>query len=523
MLWRPGPEATTFDDDKDDIRGQRLSVTDWEEEFVDDPCDHLEGFLNEPEVVFEEHVWSGSEEDDEGANQGETEPMAHSEGVDTGRAIRQDVLLPSCSSEMKQDLSRGGDGPETPPLHPRTPPEDTPAPTTEIHNARPYDDFGFDDDDDDFGPYDEDSNDEYQNYIDDIIDAQQAYPYWHDAESEAGEAMDPEGSLPPLVYEDDTDEAGDHLSNDSAEGHSNNIWEGLDEGGTSNEEIQGQHWGGLPDPDENESNLSDEMPPYGGMDIFEQHGPGINQEAHFPEDMLEYEHQLDILQSFPFLAAQINWWRERQNRRTEPEPAPWVDWTYRDTCPFYIVDDHGVSTRRSCCEDEDSTVAELVLGATVNTLYLMDCPKGTDSLRILHSLPRVVASLDTRMDPMLAHFDRLCFLEWIPFLSCAMVASQKGSAAVVRILRTHSPERGESQFKMIVERVIPQLPPSAPLIGMFIDETRGKEFFERRREYRVNLLYGDSSMLTYSLQASRMINPLNGNVSPWLDAQILPH
>ncbi|CAG8539020.1 10396_t:CDS:10 [Dentiscutata erythropus] len=147
---------------------------------------------------------------------------------------------------------------------------------------------------------------------------------------------------------------------------------------------------------------------------------------------------------------------------------------------------------------------DLVLFGTQHDLFLLD-PKS--DLTILSSLLSVVCRSDPRRARHLDSNDRLNMIEWIPDLSLAIVASQKGKVALVRLLKGIS-VRGIEHYSLHDEKLIPQTPlPNAPLIGMFVvknDNLQDPSLYF----YNLYLTYADGSMYCYEIRRKEQTNDL---------------
>ncbi|CAG8662799.1 23974_t:CDS:10 [Gigaspora margarita] len=121
---------------------------------------------------------------------------------------------------------------------------------------------------------------------------------------------------------------------------------------------------------------------------------------------------------------------------------------------------------------------DLVLFGTQHDLFLLDPKSG---LSIISSSLGVVCRNDPRRARHLDSNDRLNMIEWIPDLSLAIVASQKGKVALVRLLKGIS-VRGIEHYDLYDEKLIPQIPlPNAPLIDK-VEEIEEIEEVEKVRE-----------------------------------------
>ncbi|CAG8666905.1 7256_t:CDS:10 [Cetraspora pellucida] len=144
---------------------------------------------------------------------------------------------------------------------------------------------------------------------------------------------------------------------------------------------------------------------------------------------------------------------------------------------------------------------DLVLFSSQHDLFLLD-PKS--NLSIQSSLRRVVCKSDSRRASYLDSNDRLNMVEWIPDLSLAIVASQKGKVALVRLLNI----KGIEHYYLHDEKLIPQNPlPNAPLIGMFVvknDNLQDPSLYF----YNLHLIYADGSMYCYEIRRREQTNDL---------------
>ncbi|CAG8550866.1 20230_t:CDS:10 [Gigaspora rosea] len=119
---------------------------------------------------------------------------------------------------------------------------------------------------------------------------------------------------------------------------------------------------------------------------------------------------------------------------------------------------------------------DLVLFGTQHDLFLLDPKSG---LSIMSSSLGVVCRNDPRRARHLDSNDRLNMVEWIPDLSLAIVASQKGKIPL----------------------------PNAPLIGMFVvknDNLQDPSLYF----YNLYLIYADGSMYCYEIRRNEQTNDL---------------
>ncbi|KNC97936.1 uncharacterized protein SPPG_06924 [Spizellomyces punctatus DAOM BR117] len=182
---------------------------------------------------------------------------------------------------------------------------------------------------------------------------------------------------------------------------------------------------------------------------------------------------------YPFVYRPLSWWRQWRQRPMVPTPP------------------HSIKLAGDLPRD-------LILCTSVDNLFLLH----TETLNTLHMIQKVISRFDPRMDPVLNLYDRLCMVEWIEELSAAVVASQKGTAALIRLLRTHDKATSESKFMLAVEDVLPHhVPPNAPLLGMFVSK-HPSPVDAALSFYRVHFLYADARMYGYELSVSSVINPV---------------
>ncbi|CAG8711190.1 14093_t:CDS:2, partial [Ambispora leptoticha] len=151
---------------------------------------------------------------------------------------------------------------------------------------------------------------------------------------------------------------------------------------------------------------------------------------------------------------------------------------------------------------------DLVLYASAGDLYLLD-PKAR--LEPLHSVSRIVRQSDVRWLPHLQGFDRLNMMECIPELSLAIVASQKGKVALVRLLRVSS-EGGNDRYILQPEKYLPlmQNMPMEPLLGMCVSKQISSSSDPAFHYYRLFLLYLDGNLCCYEISRDIETNPSYG-------------
>ncbi|TPX71542.1 hypothetical protein SpCBS45565_g01029 [Spizellomyces sp. 'palustris'] len=234
------------------------------------------------------------------------------------------------------------------------------------------------------------------------------------------------------------------------------------------EEEGASEWSSM--SDENDSSSSIPMPP--------QTTDSDSDTSHMVDES-DDSASTDTESYYPFVYRPLSWWRQWRQRPMIPTPP------------------HSVKIAGDLPRD-------LILCTSVDNLFLLH----TETLSTLHTIQKVISRFDPRMDPVLNLYDRLCMVEWIEELSAAVVASQKGTAALVRLLRTHDKVTSESKFMLAVEDVLPHhVPPNAPLLGMFVSK-HPSPVDAALSFYRVHFLYADARMYGYELSVSSVINPV---------------
>ncbi|KAI8820818.1 uncharacterized protein EV422DRAFT_578648 [Fimicolochytrium jonesii] len=179
----------------------------------------------------------------------------------------------------------------------------------------------------------------------------------------------------------------------------------------------------------------------------------------------------------PLIYRPVRWWRQRRN---EPPPPPVPIVTTLDRTGF---------------------PTDFVLFTTVENMYLLD----SRTLRTCHEQKRLVSRYEIcENHPTLNAIDRLSLVEFIDDLGVAVVASQKGSAAVVRFIRSNA--NNATRYLLVVEDILPQcIPPLRPLLGMFVVKHTEPGLPAR---HHVNMLYMDGTLCAYEIRSSVVANPL---------------
>ncbi|KAI9596184.1 hypothetical protein BDF19DRAFT_412777 [Syncephalis fuscata] len=153
----------------------------------------------------------------------------------------------------------------------------------------------------------------------------------------------------------------------------------------------------------------------------------------------------------------------------------------------------------------------ILLVATGLDAYLLDVES---DLEVLDHYRRVVARADMRNSRLLNPYDRLNMTKWIPELNLAIVASQKGRIALMRLVRLCN-FANEDRYVLHAECYLPaftDLPP-VPLLGFFVmrypqlpndplttllnraDASIGDSSFS----YYIYILYYDGTLMAYEL------------------------
>ncbi|KAI8921331.1 WD40-repeat-containing domain protein [Powellomyces hirtus] len=202
---------------------------------------------------------------------------------------------------------------------------------------------------------------------------------------------------------------------------------------------------------------------------------GSENEDESGDDLAMSEESL-LYEDPPLMYRPVSWWRQRAY---EPPPPAGI----------------------AKCGVIKGFPTDFLIYTSVEHMYILD-PR---TLATCHEHKKLISQYDLRSDLMAAAHDRLIFVEFLPELGVAVVASQKGTAALVRLVRTRD-EHSITRFKMETEQFLPRVAqPQYPLLGVFcskhVDETLPPR-------YHVHLLYADGHMFSYVVQRSFVVNPL---------------
>ncbi|CAJ0832821.1 20711_t:CDS:10 [Entrophospora sp. SA101] len=114
--------------------------------------------------------------------------------------------------------------------------------------------------------------------------------------------------------------------------------------------------------------------------------------------------------------------------------------------------------------ENELPIDHLVLFTSQNDLFLLDPISG---LKILLYEKNICSSRDSRNIIGLNDFDRLNMVEWIPEFSLAVVASQKGKVALVRLVIAANNDK--KKYSFVKEKFLPETNlPNASLLGLLI-------------------------------------------------------
>ncbi|CAG8605121.1 7621_t:CDS:2 [Acaulospora morrowiae] len=163
--------------------------------------------------------------------------------------------------------------------------------------------------------------------------------------------------------------------------------------------------------------------------------------------------------------------------------------------------------RESKCRRQGKPHAEeLILFSTQHDLYLLDPKSGLRTLDYKRGIIR-----DPRRGSVLTGHDRLNMVEYIPELSLAVVASQKGKVALVRILKKCN-LAGQENYSLSLERdYLPSDPlPNAPLLGMFVVKNFTKGLAPQSCSCRLYLAYTSGELYCYNIQRPEQSGDLIG-------------
>ncbi|KAJ3177941.1 hypothetical protein HDU87_004223 [Geranomyces variabilis] len=213
--------------------------------------------------------------------------------------------------------------------------------------------------------------------------------------------------------------------------------------------------------------------------VYDSHAFASDEDGGLFSDM-EYEMEDDHDDEMPTMYRSVSWWRQRPYE--PPPPAP-------------------ILGRDSMGVNAPAAPIDILLATSMESLYLLD----SRTLTTCHEQLRLVSRYDMRAE---VAPDRLALVAVMPELGAAVVASQKGTAAIVRFVRNRD-EAGTTRYMTIVEGFLPTArEPPYPLLGLFAvrhaDEGSSST-------YHVHMLYADGHMFGYSVRSSFNVNPLRGD------------
>ncbi|KAJ3157060.1 hypothetical protein HDU89_002470 [Geranomyces variabilis] len=190
--------------------------------------------------------------------------------------------------------------------------------------------------------------------------------------------------------------------------------------------------------------------------------------------------ELSFHDEMPTMYRSVSWWRQRPYE--PPPPAP-------------------ILSRESTDVNTPAAPTDILLATSMENLYLLDAR----TLTTCHEQLRLVSRYDMRAE---VAPDRLALVALMPELGAAVVASQKGTAAIVRFVRNRD-EAGTTRYMTVVEGFLPTArEPPYPLLGLFAARhaDEGSSLM-----YHVHMLYADGHMFGYSVRSSFNVNPLRGD------------
>ncbi|KAI8924638.1 hypothetical protein BC831DRAFT_513155 [Entophlyctis helioformis] len=136
----------------------------------------------------------------------------------------------------------------------------------------------------------------------------------------------------------------------------------------------------------------------------------------------------------------------------------------------------------------------IILHTTVEDVYLLN----GSTLAVECHVPKILCGWDTNR--AYRGLERLCMTEWIPELSLAVVASQRGRLAAIRVLRTTTPA-GTHNYTLKLESWFPmQGSHLSPILGMSV--SRHVSCIDPSlTRFQIHVVTYDSQLYVYELRS----------------------
>ncbi|KAG5520214.1 hypothetical protein PMAC_001292 [Pneumocystis sp. 'macacae'] len=139
---------------------------------------------------------------------------------------------------------------------------------------------------------------------------------------------------------------------------------------------------------------------------------------------------------------------------------------------------------------------ELLLYGTEKDLKLCSIEETVSEIQLLVECKNLFDENDTHQTNILRYIDRINMVEFIPDLSLCIVASQKGKACLIYLVKSVIDCDDGSillSYTMIVDQVFPEDPPSCGLLGMTVEKIHSKY-------YKLYMLYYDGTLILYNIK-----------------------
>ncbi|KAG4305519.1 hypothetical protein PORY_001075 [Pneumocystis oryctolagi] len=139
---------------------------------------------------------------------------------------------------------------------------------------------------------------------------------------------------------------------------------------------------------------------------------------------------------------------------------------------------------------------ELLFYGTEKNVKLCSIEEKISGIQLLVECRNLFDNNDDHHIGILRHIDRINMVEFIPDLSMCIVASQKGKACLMYLVkRVMNCDDGSIllSYSMIADRIFPENPPSCGLLGMTVEKIH-------LRHYKLYMLYYDGTLMLYEIK-----------------------
>ncbi|CAO3619849.1 unnamed protein product [Cunninghamella blakesleeana] len=173
-----------------------------------------------------------------------------------------------------------------------------------------------------------------------------------------------------------------------------------------------------------------------------------------------------------------------------------MDWNNDGTVSIRSRDGHRRNIPEFLQDSQEKKIpkdADYLMFTTKRDAYLLN-PHTFD---VLQKEKEVVAKVDLRSEHYIDAVDRLCFLEWIPELELCIIASQKGTVSLMRILQVELPN-GKQTCLFNHEQFLPFYTQESVLYGLTVHKLYNDRF-SCSPIYQLTLAYHNGNIKSYHI------------------------